>query len=287
MTQSRQSTRVGSSAGAYVSRPSDPAPEDSTDHPGNLADPTRPIAPLARDYAGPSRRDWHHHTRGQLLHASSGVMTVETAAGTWVVAPEQAVWIPPEVEHQVTHDQAIAMRTLYIDAGEAASLPPECCVVAVPPLLRALILRAIDIGLDYGPAGPEARVMAVILDELRALTPEPLHLPQPSDPRLLKVTRAMIDDPADGRPLSAWAKGAGASERTLARLFVKETGLTFGEWRERLRLVTAVARLAEGAAVTAVALDLGYQSPSAFIAMFRRSLGETPGRYLKQAGEGG
>ena len=283
MTRSRQSAATA----AYVVRPSDPAPEDSADHPGNLEDPARPIAPLARDYAGPSRRDWHHHARGQLLHASSGVMTVETEAGTWVVAPEQAVWIPPGIEHQVTHDQAIAMRTLYIDAGEAASLPADCCVVAVPPLLRALILRAVEIGLDYGPAGPESRVMAVILDELRALTPEPLHLPQPSDPRLLKVTRAMIDDPADGRPLSAWAKGAGASERTLARLFVKETGLTFGEWRERLRLVTAVARLAEGAAVTAVALDLGYQSPSAFSAMFRRSLGETPGRYLKQTGEGG
>ncbi|NIA71632.1 AraC family transcriptional regulator [Pelagibius litoralis] len=273
-------------AASWRVRPVDPPPGHSGGHPGDLTDAARPIAPMARDYIGPSRRDWHHHRRGQLLYAVSGVMTVSTAAGTWVVAPEQAVWVPPGVEHQVSHAQTIAMRTLYIDPAVAESLPGDCCVVAVPALLRALILRAIEVGLDYEAEGPGARIMAVILDELRALTPEPLHLPQPRDSRLLKVTRALIDDPADGRPLADWARGAGASERTLARLFVKETGLTFGEWRERLRLVTAVARLAEGEAVTAVALDLGYQSPSAFIAMFRRSLGDTPGRYLRQRGAG-
>lgn len=207
--------------------------------------------------------------------------------GIWVVAPEQAVWIPPGVDHQVSHAQDIAMRTLYIDPEVAETLPRDCCVVAVPALLRELILRSVEVGLDYTAEGPGARIMVVILDELRALKPEPLHLPQPRDPRLLKVTQAMIDDPAEGRSLADWARGAGASERTLARLFVKQTGLTFGEWRERLRLVTAVARLAEGAAVTAVALDLGYQSPSAFIAMFRRSLGETPGRYLRRRTEEG
>src|SRR5690606_1733012 len=161
-------------------------------------------------------------------------------------------------------------------------LPGECCVVAVPPLLRQLILRAMEIGLDYAPEGPEARVMAVMLDELRALKPEPLHLPHPRDPRLKRIAEALIADPADGRALADWAKAAAASERTLARLFVKETGMTFGAWRERLRLTAAVARLAEGQPVTAVAFDLGYQSPSAFIAMFRRSLGDTPGRYLKR-----
>jgi len=251
-------------------------------HPGNLDDPARPIAPLAVDYVGSSLRPWHHHRRGQLLYADVGVMQVATAAGTWVVAPEQAVWVPPGVEHQVGHRSGVAMRTLYIDPVVARELPRECCVVAVPPLLRQLILRAMSIGLDYPPEGPEARVMAVILDELRALQPEPLHLPHPRDPRLRRIAEALLADPADGRALTDWAKAAGASERTLARLFVKETGMTFGAWRERLRLTAAVARLAEGQPVTAVAYDLGYQSPSAFIAMFRRSLGDTPGRYLKK-----
>jgi AraC-like DNA-binding protein len=143
-----------------------------------------------------------------------------------------------------------------------------------------------EIGLDYPPEGPEARVMTVILDELRALKPEPLHLPHPRDVRLKRIAEALLADPADGRALEDWARDAGASARTLARLFVKETGMTFGAWRERLRLTAAVARLGEGEPVTAVAYDLGYQSPSAFIAMFRRSLGDTPGRYLKRASEG-
>ncbi len=258
---------------------SDPLPS----HPGNLDDPLRPIAPLAIDYEGASLRPWHHHRRGQLLYADTGVMQVGTDAGTWVVAPEQAVWVPPGVEHQVGHSAGIAMRTLYIDPEVARELPGDCCVVAIPPLLRQLILRAMAIGLDYAPGSAEARVMAVILDELRALQPEPLHLPHPRDPRLKKITQALLADPADGRALSDWAKDSGASARTLARLFVKESGMTFGAWRERLRLVTAVARLAEGEAVTAVAYDLGYQSPSAFIAMFKRTLGDTPGRYLKKA----
>ena len=272
MTQNGQSATTGK------------APvQGGSGHPGNLDDPARPIAPLAVDYAGSWLRPWHHHRRGQLVYAASGVMQVATSEGTWVVVPEQAVWVPPGVEHQVGHHADAAMRTLYIDTEAARTLPSDCCVVAVPPLLRQLILRAMAIGLDYWPDSPEARVMSVILDELRALKPEPLHLPHPRDVRLKRIAQALLADPADGRALADWAKAAGARERTLARLFVKETGLTFGAWRERLRLTAAVARLAEGQPVTTVAYDLGYQSPSAFIAMFRRTLGETPGRYLKRS----
>src|SRR3546814_4806813 len=205
-------------------------------HPGNLDDPGRPVAPYAVDYVGSSLRPWHHHRRGQLLYADAGVMQVATAAGTWVVAPEQAVWVPPGIEHQVGHRSGVAMRTLSIDAGVARELPAECCVVAVPPLLRQLILRAMTIGLDYRPEGPQARIMTVILDELRALKPEPLYLPHPRDVRLKRIAEALLADPADNRALGDWAKAAAASERTLARLFVRETGMTFGAWRERLRL---------------------------------------------------
>ncbi|MEO3428440.1 helix-turn-helix transcriptional regulator [Pelagibius sp. CAU 1746] len=284
--QNRPATRSkaqGLEVGASDHRHFAPLP----DHPGNLDDPARPVAPLAIDYAGASLRPWHHHKRGQLLYADEGVMQVGTDAGTWVVAPEQAVWMPPGVEHQVGHRTGVAMRTLYIDPQVARELPEDCCVVAVPALLRQLILRAMEVGLDYVPGSAGARLMAVILDELRRLKPEPLHLPHPRDPRLKKITEALLAEPADGRALADWARDSGASERTLARLFVKECGMTFGAWRERLRLTQAVARLAEGEAVTAVAYDLGYQSPSAFIAMFKRSLGDTPGRYLRKAGAEG
>ncbi len=126
--------------------------------------------------------------------------------------------------------------------------------------------------------------MAVIPDQLRALKAEPLHLPMPSDRRLRKITDGLTGNPADGRTLGDWARSAGASERTLARHFRRETGMTFGSWRQRLRLLTAIASLAEGRPVTAVAYDLGYESPSAFVAMFRRELGTPPGRYMRAGG---
>lgn len=208
-------------------------------------------------------------------------MTVSTGDGTWVVPPQQAVWVPPGVLHEVTSIGALAMRTLYLHPAAIGGLPEACRVVTVPALLRELILRAVTLPPDYPPDGPEARLMAVVPDQLQALQPEPLHLPMPSDRRLRTITDALAKRPADGRSLADWARSAGASERTLARLFRRETGMTFGAWRQRLRLLAAIARLAEGRPVTAVAFDLGYESPSAFVAMFRRQLGEPPGRYLR------
>lgn len=255
-------------------------------HPGDLEDPARPIVALAVDHPGPHRFPPHRHYRAQLVYASSGVMTVVTATGTWVVPPQQAVWVPAGIEHEVRSAGPLALRSLYVHPRATEGLPQACCVVGVPPLLRELILRAVSFGEAVAPDGREARVLALIPDELRALEPEPLHLPLPRDRRLRAMTERLAADPADGRPLAAWARVAGASERTLARLFLSETGLTFGAWRQRLRLLAAIARLAEGQAVTAMAYDLGYDSPSAFIAMFRRSLGATPGHYLRAAGQG-
>ena len=249
--------------------------------PGNVIDPTRPVLGFARDEEL-YRTEWHRHRRAQLLFAIEGVMTVSTKNGTWVVPPQQAVWVPAGTAHSVSANQHLAMRSLYIDPSVLARLPKTCCVLTVPPLLRELIVRATSLPADYPPDGPEARLMAVIPDELAGLEPEPLHLPLPTDPRLSTVADALIADPGDGRDLKEWGKIAGASERTLARLFVKETGMTFGTWRQRRRLLAAIGRLADGQPVTSVAFDLGYDSPSAFITMFRRTLGATPGRYLQQ-----
>jgi AraC-like DNA-binding protein/mannose-6-phosphate isomerase-like protein (cupin superfamily) len=270
MTQNGQDTRGGS---WFTRDPVDP---------GDVIDPARPVLGFGRDDEL-FRTGWHRHRRAQLLLTVEGVMTVSTKTGTWVVPPQQAVWVPPGTEHDVSADQRIAMRSLYIDPSVLDPLPKICCVLTVPPLLRELILRAVALPADYAPDGPEARLMAVIPDELAGLKPEPLYLPLPADPRLRAVTDVLIADPADGRDLKQWAKTAGASERTLARLFVKETGMTFGTWRQRRRLLAAIGRLAEGQPVTSVAFDLGYDSPSAFITMFRRTLGATPGRYLQQA----
>lgn len=247
--------------------------------PGAVLDPGRPVLGFARD-AGPYDTGWHRHCRCQLLYAVEGVMTVTTEAGTWVVPPQQAVWVPAGTLHAVRADRRLLMRSLYLDPSAAAGLPGSCCVLPVPPLLKALILRVVALPPDYPADGPEARLVAVIPDELARLEPEPLHLPLPRDARLAALTAALIADPGDKRELAAFAREAGASTRTLARLFHRETGMSFGAWRQRRRLQAAVERLAAGDPVTAVALDLGYESPSAFVTMFRRALGETPGRYL-------
>lgn len=240
----------------------------------------RPLAAMAKDYPDGWVNDWHRHTRAQLVYASAGVMTITTPDGSWVVPPNRALWIPPRVDHHIVMAGPVAMRTLYIAPDRAAKLPSTCRVVAVSPLLRELILRAVELPVLYDEAGPGGRIAALIFDELRLLPSVPLHLPNPRDARLMRLCRALRDDPANPRTLTEWGAIVGASGRTLARIFAKETGMSFAAWRAQVRLLAALARLAGGEKVTSVALDLGYDSASAFIAMFRRQLGVTPSRYF-------
>jgi AraC-like DNA-binding protein len=210
-------------------------------------------------------------------------MTVTTRDGRFVVPPQRGVWVPPLTEHRIRMTGEVAMRTVYVARRLAAKLPKACCVVQVTPLLRELVLRAVDFPKHYRKTGPEAKIAALIVDELKSARVAPLHLPLPADARAQRVTRMLQADPGDQRTLLAFAETSGASPRTLARTFRRETGMSFGAWRQQLRLLRALERLAAGDAVTTVALDLGYESPSAFIAMFRRALGVSPGRYFGAA----
>jgi len=222
----------------------------------------------------------HRHDWGQLAYASEGVLSVTTATGTWTVPPQRAVWVPPGIEHAVATRSGAAFRSLYVEAELIDGLPAECAVVAVPPLLRELIVAAARLPRGYDRQSPGGRLAAVILDQLRGLEPVPLHLPMPADPRLARIAAALAEDPGDNRPLGDWAAAVGASERTLARAFTRETGLGFGAWRQRLRLMASLDRLMAGEPVTTVALGLGYATPSAFTAMFRKTLGAPPSVYL-------
>ena len=253
--------------------------------PAAFADNPRPVVALANDYPSGTEIAPHRHARAQLVYASQGVMTVTAAAGSWVVPPQRAVWMPAGAEHAVRVNRAIAMRSLFIRPDAAPRLPQACRVVTVSALLRALILRAMSIPPRYDEAGPDGRILRVILDELRTLPSAPLHLPRAQDPRLLRVTEALRADPGAGRPLAAWARTAGASPRTLARLFVKETGLSFRAWRQRARLLHALVALAAAKPVTTVAFEVGYDSPSAFIAAFKREFGTTPAHYFRDQPE--
>ncbi len=239
------------------------------------------IVPFARDYPNGHLIPFHRHSRSQLLYASSGVMTVTTTEGIWVVPPLRAVWMPALMGHQILCSGRLLMRSLFIKPDAAPDLPRECCVVSVPPLLRELILYAVDLPRLHEPESPEEKIMNVILDLIQTLKVAPLHLPIPRDIRLQKVSGTLTENPADNRSLEDWGKMAGASSRTLARLFRSETGMSFRQWRQQVRILEALRRLGSEEPVTAVALDLGYESPSAFIAMFRKALGRTPGQYFK------
>ena len=241
----------------------------------------RPLEGLAAEYAPGAEIALHQHPFAQLLFASSGVMTVTTEHGTWVVPPERAVWVPARVGHSIRMTGRVSMRTIYLGDSLGSLAGTACCVVQVSPLLRESILRAVEFAQPYREDGPEARLVGVIADEIRAAPTAPLHLPLPRDPRARRVADALRANPGDPRTLRDWARKAGASARTLERLFERETSFTFAAWRQQARLLRGLEQLASGASVTSTALDLGYDTPSAFIAMFRRALGTSPGRYAR------
>jgi AraC-like DNA-binding protein len=242
----------------------------------------QPLLALAVSYADGERIPRHRHRTAQLILAVSGVMTVTTAGGAFVVPPQRGVWVPPLVEHRIRMTGRVEMRTVYVARSRARKLPARCCVVQVTPLLRELVLCAVAFPKRYGRAGREAKIAALVVDEIEHATVAPLHLPLPVDARAQRVTRALAANPGDPRAFAILARAAGASSRTLARVFRRETGMSFGAWRQQLRLLRGLERLAAGDPVLTIALELGYESPSAFIAMFKRALGVSPGRYFHE-----
>jgi AraC-like DNA-binding protein len=224
---------------------------------------------------------WHAHRRAQLVHAAEGVLIVTTPTGRWIAPPQRAVWVPAGMKHSVASRRAFRLLTLYVAPGTAA-LPDQCRVVAVDRLVAELLSAAAALGPAYPEGGPEERLLRVILDRLPALAVAPLlHLPEPTSRELKRITRALSLHPADPRTLEDWSATVGITSRTAARRFVAETSLTFGRWRQQLRLLAALDLLAAGASVTSVAFDVGYQDVSSFISAFKSAMGETPARYFR------
>ena len=229
----------------------------------------------------------HFHDRDQLVFASCGVMTVRTAGGTWVVPTHRAVWIPERIAHTITMSGMVAMRTLYLKPRLARTLPRDCCVVNVPPLLKELILHACSFGALKQRVERQRHVIDVILDQLRAVPAVPLQLPNLFDLRAARVADALAAERGSRRSVARICKESGASRRTIERLFRSETGMTFGKWRQQLALMKAMRLLGEGEKVTLAALESGYSTPSAFIAAFRKALGTTPTAYFNVGTKGG
>lgn len=245
----------------------------------------RAVVGLTIELANLGETEPHSHQKAQLLYVISGVITVEAAQGIWTVPPHCAIWIPAGAVHLARATGRITIGSLYIDPNQPEAGQKNCGIVFVHPLLRELILRFIGQPQLY-PEGDtrEGRLVAVLLDELHAAPVEPLHLPMPQDRRLRRLAETMLDDPSLRFTIEEWGARIGASTRTLSRLFQRETGMSFVRWKQQLHIGLALQRLALGISVTNIALDLGYESPSAFIAMFRRMLGQTPARYFNEIG---
>ena len=237
---------------------------------------------MAKDFPSGHVISSHEHSRAQLLYASSGVMTVNTDRGIWVVPPLRAVWIPAHTRHGIEVSRHLSMRTLYIDPAYYMGPSGECCVIAVSPLLKELLLYAVNLPRLYPLGGQEERLFEVLLDQISSMKTAPLQLQIPVDGRLRKIYARLSDHPGDNRTLEDWGKQVGATGRTLSRHFRSETGMSFAQWRQQIRILEALKRLARKESVTTVAIDLGYDSPSAFISMFKKTVGKTPGQYFTE-----
>jgi AraC-like DNA-binding protein len=223
----------------------------------------------------------HAHRTHQLLYAVAGVMTLETPVRTLVVPPQRAVWIPRGLRHSIRTSSGVAMRTLYFGVRLSPVLPHRERVFHVVPLLRELILHAIECGPLQGRRGEDHHLICTIVAQVSRAPADALELPAPIDLRAARAARAVQENPGADLTLGELARGSGASLRTIERRFRADTGMTLGRWRQQVRLISALQMLARGEAVTGVALEVGYRSVSAFIHAFRRTFGETPGRYLR------
>lgn len=249
----------------------------------NLDDAPRGVAVMARSYGLGHTIPLHMHRRGQILHATSGIMRVETADTVWILPPARALWLPPQWPHGVAMRSHVEMRTVYIAPALCEGLPAHPVLVEISGLLRELILALVEEPAAYDENGRGGIVARLMLTELARLPERRLAVPMPRDVRALRVAKALLDDSSIGHDLDRWAGAAGASRRTLARIFRSETGLGFAEWRARLRAIDGLAKLSDGASVADTAASVGYASPSAFSAMLRRTLGGPPRRLTKLA----
>lgn len=245
----------------------------------------RPVIAMGTDYPEGHHIKPHRHRRSQLLYGVRGALTVHTDQGAWVVPPERAMWIPGGTQHEVRVIGAVSVHSLYIEAEFTANLPQQCAVMAPSPLMRSLLLVAVDAPLEYEPGSRAGLIMELLLFELRELRTLPLSLPLPRDARLASRCRRFLRRPSTHDTIDEWSAATGMSRRGFTRRFRQETGLSFADWRQRACVLSALPRLASGEAITRVALDLGYDSPAAFTSMFKRILGMPPSRYLRVAAE--
>ena len=243
----------------------------------------RDVVVTANDYPANSTFPVHAHRRGQFAFASRGAISVATPDGRWLVPPQRACWLPAGMAHEMTMSGHVTMLNAFLSPREADAgrMPAHCCVYGVSALLKHLLEEAVDLPPLYDEHGRAGKLMAMLTAEIAFMPRLSLHAPLPRDPRLVRACREMFQAPSIAIGLDAMASSAGMSRRTFTRLFRAQTGVSVAAWRQQVCLLAAIERLSRGQAVTRVALDLGYASPSAFATAFRRTMGDTPTRYME------
>ncbi|WP_039058150.1 helix-turn-helix transcriptional regulator [Enterobacter sp. Bisph1] len=233
---------------------------------------------------GEQRIPVHHHRKGQLILALKGAITCEVEHARWMVPPHHAMWLPGEVAHSNCATADAQLCFLFIEPWSVV-MPEHCCTLKISALVRELILTLATRtpAQRREPAGQ--RLVQVLFDELPAQPQMHLQLPVSAHPKIRQMITTMENNPAERQTLAHWAQLFAMSERNLARLVVKETGLSFRRWRHQMQLILALRLLIEGQPVQQIAQALGYDSTTAFITMFKKGLGQTPGRYMTGLGE--
>lgn len=256
-------------------------------HTGNYhdyQDLPRTITAFASDKPAGSYNTPHTHPRGQLLYASQGLMRVASANGIWFLPPQRGLWIPAGIEHDQAMLTDTRIRTIYIAPEKARQFGPRVKVVEVDALLRELILALVAQPMLYPDNAPNRSIVTLILHKLAQSRTLPIEIPWPQDRRLTAICQQIMEAPSEGRTIGQWSAVAGASARTLIRLFIKETGMTYRQWVQQVCLAHALPRLEAGQSIKQIAEELGFASPSAFSAMFKRMLGESPSHFLDARG---
>ena len=248
---------------------------------GNEPTPECPLLMSGRDLPADSTLPPHQHLWGQFTCTMQGVVRVTANNSSWIVPPQRAIWIPPEVVHEVTMLENARLRPIAIHASRSPFPGADCKVVEVSPLLRELI-ATLEQHDQQEQSTREQLLGELILDEVARCAVRPIRVPLPADKRLKALCDALIADPGAEQTLAHWAGQVGASERTLARLFERELDMSFGHWRQQVRLAHAAPLIARGLPLSQVAAQLGYASQSAFSAMFKKTFGCSPSMFFGQ-----
>ncbi len=248
-----------------------------------LQDQEPPVVAMSAIYPTGTASKRHFHRRGQLVVQAEGITAMMTDAATYILPPGHCLWLPPGTVHQARVWGDCTIQTIYVDPDHIPGWGADCRLMLASRLVQALMDEVVRMPVAYDRDGRDGQLVNLLLSEIGRLPEASLHVPIPQDSRLVRICEAVLAEPTSDLTLDGWADHVGLSRRTLTRLFRRETGQSFANWRQRVRLLQALARLGSGEAVTNVALDVGYDSPSAFTAMFKRELGAAPRTYLRWA----